>query len=164
MRVLKLDPGRSGATGERGWIEVIEKKLSPRPSASQEMEIVRLYLDGVSTRGIAQLLGVSRDPVIRRVKQLPRPQRNDPARRPTAPPARTPRGVRLRVMTDHSMAFSEQIRRAAGIGIEPPQTEEQKPEPPADPDFGAGARQATPTEVDMNTLIRASFYGEWRRP
>jgi hypothetical protein len=66
-------------------------------------------------------------------------------------------------MSDASMAMSHAIRRAAGIGVEPP-TEEQKPEPPADPDFGAGARQAAPSEVDMNTLIRASFYGEWRRP
>jgi hypothetical protein len=62
-------------------------------------------------------------------------------------------------MTDDSMAFSEQIRRAAGIGVEPP-TEEQRPEPPGDPDFGAGAGQrGVQPEPNMNDLIRAAAFG-----
>jgi hypothetical protein len=88
---------------------------------------------------------------------------HDRARRHDQASASTSRAVRLRVMTDDSMAFSEQIRRAAGVGVEPPQTEEQKPEPPADPDFGAGARQATPTPPSMSDAIRAAWRGEWIR-
>jgi DNA-binding NarL/FixJ family response regulator len=55
--------------------EAVERKLDPRPSADQEYEVVRLHLSGVSTRGIAQLLGISQDTVVRRVQKLPRPAR-----------------------------------------------------------------------------------------
>jgi hypothetical protein len=62
-------------------------------------------------------------------------------------------------MSDASMAMSEAIRRAAGIGVEPP-TEEQKPEPPGDPDFGAGAGQrGVQPESDMSAMIRAAAFG-----
>jgi DNA-binding NarL/FixJ family response regulator len=55
----------------------IERRLSPRPSAMQEAEIVRLYKLGLSTRAIAQVLATSRDTVIRRTRDLPRPARSN---------------------------------------------------------------------------------------
>jgi hypothetical protein len=54
-------------------LDRIERKLSPRPSAGQVSEIRRLFAMGVSTRGIATLLGISRDTAIRCTRELPRP-------------------------------------------------------------------------------------------
>lgn len=64
-------------------------------------------------------------------------------------------------------AMSALIRRAAGYGHpgEGPQDAEPEREQARDPEFGAGAgnRKAMPVEESMSDLIRASFYGAWRR-
>jgi hypothetical protein len=97
------------------------------------------------------------------------------------------------VTDDASAEFNAAIRRAAGIIERPEesvvrvrrqleaaratgdpaevQRSVQEAEALADrlegrgesPDFGAGVRQALPQAPDMNSLIRASFYGSWPR-
>ena len=84
----------------------------------------------------------------------------------------TGRGCNTGLVTDDASArFSNEIRRRAGFGtpVQQPQDAEQEtgaePEQTS-PDFAArvGQRRALPVEEDMNTLLRAAFYGEWRRP
>jgi hypothetical protein len=92
-------------------------------------------------------------------------------------------------MNGDSMAFSEQIRRAAGVGVSPidditaARQRLEAPKASGDPsaieqatregeeltrrleggdvDFGGGAGRPVPTAPSMSDAIRAAWKGEW---
>jgi hypothetical protein len=54
-------------------VGAIERRISPRPSIAQEAEIRRLFGLGISSRAVAEIVGVSRDTVLRRVRDAAPP-------------------------------------------------------------------------------------------
>lgn len=71
-------------------------------------------------------------------------------------------------MNDAERDLNEQIReRVQAKRLVPEEAEQNEPKSELSrdrvPDFGGGARRIVQAPEDMNTLIRASYYGSWRQ-